>query len=86
MPLQDHAEGVANQHYLDAGLTFNVGEGGVVGCQTNDLFAALLELVQCGQSNVRHGCFQWVAFAVGDCSCSGAVESALSRWVAAARV
>ena len=65
--LQDHTQGVADQHHLDTGFAFNMGEGRVVGCQANDLFAALLELVQCGQSNVRHGCFQCVAFAVRNC-------------------
>ncbi|MCY1554235.1 hypothetical protein D9M68_907950 [compost metagenome] len=54
MPLQHHAEGIADQQHVDAGLAGGLGESGVIAGQHGDLLAALLEALQGGQGNVRH--------------------------------
>ncbi|MNT73759.1 hypothetical protein D3C72_2125030 [compost metagenome] len=52
--LQDHAEGVAHQQYIHAGLAGSLGEGGIVGRQHGDFLAFELELLQGGQGHIRH--------------------------------
>ena len=54
MTLQHHAEGIADEQHLDAGLTGGLGEGGIVGGQHGDLFATLLEPLKGREADIRH--------------------------------
>jgi hypothetical protein len=54
VPLQHHAEGVADQHGLGTGFVDEAGEGGVVGGDADELLASGLHLVEGADGDFCH--------------------------------
>ena len=50
-PLHGHAQGIAHQQDIDAGVIHQRGKAGFIGGQHGDFFAFCLHLLQCVHSN-----------------------------------